>query len=128
MGKTNMTRPRLVYDDDCGFCTWSVEFVACHGEFTLIGFSELSPDQRGRLPANYEECAHLITDDRVYSCGEAMEEAFARTDLTSAQIVPLIRQLPGHSQARAGIYQWIADNRDLFGTVISSEPPARQSR
>lgn len=57
-----------------------------------------------------------------------MEEVFARTELTSAEIVPLIRQLPGHSQARAGIYQWIADNRDLFGTVISSEPPARQSR
>lgn len=123
-----MARPRLVYDDDCGFCTWSAEFVARHGEFTLIGFSDLSADQRDQLPSSYEECAHLLTDSRVYSCGEAMEEAFARTDLTSAALVPLLRRTPGHARVREAVYQWIADNRDHFGTVISSEPPAQQSK
>lgn len=123
-----MTNPTLVYDDDCGFCTWSAEFIARRSELRLIGFSELTPDQRGRLPENYKECAHLLADDSVYSCGKAMEEAFARSTHTAAEIVPLLRQLSGHGWARNGVYRWIADNRDLFGTVLSSEPPARQSK
>lgn len=49
-----MTNPTLVYDDDCGFCTWSAEFIARRSELRLIGFSELTPDQRGRLPENYK--------------------------------------------------------------------------
>lgn len=122
-----MMQPQLVYDDDCGFCTWSAEFVARHGEFTLIGFSDLSAEQQDRLPSNYDECAHLLTDDRVYSCGEAMEEAFARTKLTAAAVVPLLRRMPGHARIRKSVYRWIANNRDHLGTVISSEPPARQS-
>lgn len=123
-----MAPPRLVYDDDCGFCTWSAEFVARHGDFELVGFSDLTPDQRARLPTDYEDCAHLLTDRRVYSCGEAMEEAFARTDLESADIVPLLRRLPGHSRRREKGYRWVAENRDLFGKVLSSDPPARRDR
>lgn len=122
-----MAPPRLVYDDDCGFCTWSAEFVARHGEFELVGFSELTPDQRARLPPEYERCAHLLTDRRVYSCGEAMEEAFSRTDLRSSEVVPLLRRLPGHTKRREQGYRWIANNRDLFGKVLSRDPPARQS-
>lgn len=121
------TPPRLVYDDDCGFCAWSAEFVARHGEFELVGFSALTADQRARLPENYEQCAHLLTDRRVYSCGEAMEEAFARTDLPPSAVVPVLRQVPGHADRRERGYRWVADNRDLFGKVLSSEPPAQQS-
>ncbi len=71
--------PRLVYDDDCGFCTWVAEYADDHGEFELVGFSDLTPDQRARLPANFEECAHLLTHERVYSCGAAMEEVTRAT-------------------------------------------------
>ena len=113
-----MTPPRLVYDGDCGFCTWSAEFVADHGEFELVMFDDLSADQRARLPANFEQCAHLLTDRRVYSCGEAMEEAFSRTDLASAEVVPLLRRMPGHSMRRERGYRWIANNRDIFGFML----------
>ncbi|PSP43538.1 DUF393 domain-containing protein [Halobacteriales archaeon QH_6_64_20] len=113
-----MTPPRLVYDGDCGFCTWSAEFVADHGEFELVMFDDLSADQRARLPADFEQCAHLLTDRRVYSCGEAMEEAFARTDLASAEVVPLLRRMPGHSMRRERGYRWIANNRDIFGSML----------
>jgi predicted DCC family thiol-disulfide oxidoreductase YuxK len=123
-----MMPPQLIYDDNCGFCTRAVEYIANHGEFRLIGFSSLTPEQRDRLPANYEECAHLLTDNRVYSCDEAIEEAFVRTNLTTADIVPVLRYLPGYSRARKSIYQWIANNRDHLGTIISSEPPAQRSR
>ena len=113
-----MALPRLVYDDDCGFCTWSAEFVSRYSELELVGFSELTADQRARLPADYEQCAHLLTDRRVYSCGEAMEEAFARTDLAPADLVPLLREIPGHAKRREKGYRWVANNRDHFGSAL----------
>jgi predicted DCC family thiol-disulfide oxidoreductase YuxK len=40
----------LVFDDDCGFCTWWAEFVAARSDVRLVGFSELDPDLRALLP------------------------------------------------------------------------------
>lgn len=44
----------------------------------LVGFSELTNEMRARLPPDFERCAHLVTDARVYSCGEAMERATSK--------------------------------------------------
>ena len=42
-------------------------------------------------------------------------------------VVPMLRRLPGHAERRERGYRWVADNRDLFGKVLSREPPARRS-
>jgi len=110
--------PRLVYDDDCGICTRSALYVARDGDVELVGFSELTPDQRARLPADWERCAHLLTDDAVYSCGEAMVRAFERTDLRSADAVPWLRRLPGYEGARDLGYRAVAENRGLLGRLL----------
>lgn len=113
-----MPPARLVYDDDCGFCTRAAELLARHGEFELVGFSAVTPDQQARLPPNWRECAHLLTDDAVFSCGEAMEEAYARTDLPGTGAVPLLRRVPGYGPAREAAYRWIGDHRSLFGRLV----------
>ncbi len=117
----------LVYDDDCGFCTWSAEFVAERSTLRLVGFSELDDDLLSRLPDDYEECAHLVTDERVYSCGAAMEEALLRSDLGSVArpAAESLRDLGPYRIAREWGYRRVADNRDLFGKVLSKRPPAR---
>ena len=120
-----MNPPRLVYDDDCGFCTWCAEFAAERGEFDLVGFSELTNDQVARLPAEYEECAHLLTDEAVYSCGEAIEETLARVETPSHLLALAFRQLPGHETVREPLYREVANRRALFGKLASREPPAR---
>ena len=117
--------PRLVYDDDCGFCTWCAEFAAKRGEFTLVGFSDLTPDQLARLPAEYEDCAHLLTDDSVYSCGEAIEEALTRVDSLARWPAEAFRLVPDRSRVREPLYRLVADNRVLFGKLARREPPAR---
>ncbi|WP_231185828.1 DCC1-like thiol-disulfide oxidoreductase family protein [Haladaptatus sp. DYF46] len=113
--------PRLVYDDDCGFCTWVAEYADDHGDFELVGFSDLTPDQRARLPAGFEECAHLLTDERVYSCGAAMEEVIARLDDPSRHVVTLFRYLPESARARIRepVYRWNADRRAWWGKLLS---------
>jgi len=122
-----MNGPVLVYDDDCGFCTWWAEFLARRSDFRIVGFTDLSPDLRDRLPEDYEECSHLVTDGEMYSCGASVEEAFVRSDLGEAArpLVESLRRFDGYSAAREGGYRFVAGNRDLWGKVLSKRPPAR---
>ncbi|WP_135663136.1 thiol-disulfide oxidoreductase DCC family protein [Halorhabdus rudnickae] len=110
--------PTLVYDDDCGFCTRSARFIARHGDVRIVGFTELSPQQRERLPAEYRDCAHLLTDDAVYSCGEAVERAFAETELAPTVLFDALGRLPGYPSTREHVYRWVAENRGTVSRLV----------
>lgn len=110
--------PRLVYDDDCGFCTWCAEYADSRGVFELVGFSDLTPDQRARLPDDYERCSHLLTDDAAFSCGHAIEEIGARLGARERTAVRLFRLLPGHERLREPLYRAAADRRALWGRFV----------
>ena len=110
-----MATPRLVYDDDCGFCKWSVRWALRFGEFEPVGFDELTPDQKARLPDDYESCMHLLTDEAVYSCGEGFEQVVARWGRPCSAAVGLCRRLPGWVRFREGGYRWVADRRAVWG-------------
>jgi len=119
--------PRLVYDDQCGFCTWCTEFALRRGDFEAVGFSELTPDQRARLPDDFETSAHLLTDDAVYSGGAAVEQALARIYPFLDPAFATLRSIPGYAWLREKLYRFGADRRDLLGTLRSSSPPASVS-
>ncbi|WP_181684717.1 thiol-disulfide oxidoreductase DCC family protein [Halorhabdus salina] len=110
--------PTLVYDDDCGFCTRSARFVARHGRVEIVGFSELSEALRDRLPEDYRECAHLVTDETVYSCGEAVERGLAKTELVPPGFFRAIRAVPGYAWARERGYRWVAKNRATVSRIL----------
>lgn len=113
-----MTTPTLVYDDDCGICTRAALFVDRNADVRLVGFSDLTAELRERLPADYERCAHLVTDEGVSSCGEAMERAFEYTGLPPAGLLPYVRRVPGYESAREGTYRLVADNRPLIARLL----------
>jgi predicted DCC family thiol-disulfide oxidoreductase YuxK len=115
-----MPPPTLVYDDDCGICTRAARFVDRRAAIDIVGFSELSDDRRARLPADYEECAHLVTDRTTYSCGEAMERAYERTGLPPSQLFPLFRRVPGYARVREFVYRLVASNRPLISRLLPS--------
>ncbi|WP_129114340.1 DCC1-like thiol-disulfide oxidoreductase family protein [Halegenticoccus tardaugens] len=110
--------PRLVYDDDCGFCAWSAALADRYGTFELVGFGELTPDQRARLPDGYESCVHLLTDDAVYSCGEATEQTLVRMGVAVRLLVSALRRVPGYPKAREAAYRWLADRRAIWGRFL----------
>lgn len=114
-----MSTPRLVYDDDCGFCTWCAVFADRHGDFELVGFSELSADQKARLPEDWDQCAHLLTDEAVYSCGKAVEQTIGRFGPVCRRLVRLVSRLPGYRRWRESLYRWGADHRDWWGKIVS---------
>ena len=123
-----MPTPALVYDDDCGFCTWWADFFDDRSAVPIVGFSELdaNPELRERLPEDYEECSHLVTEAAVYSCGASIEEAFLRSVGGGfAGVVGFLRHFPGYNRLRERAYRFVADRRDLWGRVLSSTPPAR---
>lgn len=114
----NEEPPTLIYDDDCGVCTRAAEWVARHGDVRIVGFSDLTDGQIDRLPEDWRECAHLFADGTVYSCGEAMEEAFLRTDDAGTRLVRVARDVPGYPRLREFGYRVFADNRSLAGRLI----------
>jgi predicted DCC family thiol-disulfide oxidoreductase YuxK len=116
---------RLVFDDDCGFCTWCANFGARHGDVEPVGFQELTPDQLARLPADYEECSHLLTDDAVYSCGAAVERALEIDFPVLKLVFGAFRAIPGYAALRERLYRWGADNRAFLGKIVRDDPPAR---
>lgn len=113
-----MSPPTLVYDDDCGVCTRAARAVERRSRVDIVGFSELTPELRARLPDEFERCAHLVADGAVYSCGEAMERAFERTGLPPSRALPLLRRLPGYGTARERAYRAVARNRPLLGRLL----------
>jgi predicted DCC family thiol-disulfide oxidoreductase YuxK len=128
-----MTGATLVYDDDCGFCTWWARLVERRSDVPLVGFSELEahPDLRARLPEDYEECSHLVTDEDVYSCGASIEEAIVRArvcGLDLAGSVGFLRHFRDYNRLREGTYRWVAEHRGLLGKVFRATPPARARR
>lgn len=119
-----MAHARLVYDDDCGFCTWSALYVVEHApDVELVAFSELTEADKQRLPPGWERCAHLFVDGERYSCGEAMTRAYERTDLPLAWLPRYLRRIPGFAIVREAGYRVVAANRDWFGRHVGSRKP-----
>jgi predicted DCC family thiol-disulfide oxidoreductase YuxK len=114
-----MATPRLVYDDECGFCMWCVRWLLRVGEFEPVGFADLTPDQKARLPDEYEDCMHLLTDDAVYSCGEGAERSLARCGRVGAALAWALRRIPFWARIRERGYRFVADRRSIWGRVFS---------
>ena len=114
-----MNTPRLVYDDDCGFCMYMIRWLLRFGEFDPVGFSELTPDQAARLPDEYDDCMHLLTDDAVYSCGSALEQCVRRFGTAGRGVVRIARLLPFWGRVREYGYRFVADRRAVWGRFRS---------
>ncbi len=120
--------PTLVFDDDCGFCTWWAEYFAERSDVRVLGYTELTPELRDRLPEDYESCSHFLTGEAVYSCGASIEEAarHVRTDAPAGELVTFLRNFEDYERLREGGYRVVAENRDLFGQLLSKTPPVRR--
>ena len=113
-----MERARLVYDDDCGFCTWCARVGVRHGDVEAVGFSALSAAQKERLPPGWRHSAHLVTDGSVYSGGEAIERVLARTHPLLRWAFAAFRRVPGYARLRESFYRWGAERRDWWGRIV----------
>ncbi|MDI2132698.1 thiol-disulfide oxidoreductase DCC family protein [Yinghuangia seranimata] len=123
------TRPVLVFDGDCGFCTKSVEvmerYIAPDIEVTAWQFADLE-----ELGITAERAMHEVlwvtsTGD-VYGGAEAVAKMLAYK--RGAWSVPgAVLQLPPVNLVAAKAYRLIADNRyKLPGGTPACAMPAHQ--
>jgi hypothetical protein len=125
-----MSVETFVYDDDCGFCTWCAQQLLDHSGLDVVGFSQLTDAERDRLPEDWEDGAHLLTDDEVYSFGEAIEQAFARSEVAppgTDDTLGFLRQFRDYNRLRETLYREAADRRDLWGMLLRQDDPVRRS-
>ncbi|CAI48378.1 DUF393 family protein [Natronomonas pharaonis DSM 2160] len=118
-----MSDATFVYDDDCGFCKWWADFFAQRTDLAMVGFDELSEAQLERLPDDYEDCSHLLTDAAVYSCGAAIEQALAEADIPpgSEEVFGFLRTFEDYERFRERAYREVADRRGLWGQFVSKD-------
>lgn len=122
--------PKLVYDDTCHFCTWSAVFAVRRSDVQPVrlsnvqsGESRLSDEERERLPDGYEECAQLITEDAVYSCGAATEQSLVLTGTIPRGLVGVLNGFEVYETLRERAYHLLSNNRGKVAPLIGMEPP-----
>ncbi len=113
----------LIFDDDCGFCRWSVDKVRAWDRGERIRLVRLHSAEANRLlasmtPERRAASWHLVDGDgRVVSGGRA--------------VAPLLRRLPGGAPLAAvasampgptdAAYRLVARNRDRLGTLLGED-------
>ena len=122
--------PKLVYDDDCRFCTWSATFAVRRSDVQPVrlsrvqaGESRLSSGERDRLPDGYEKCAQLLTEDAVYSCGAATEQSLVLAGTLPTALVDFLNRFEAYERIRERGYHLVSNNRDIVSKVFHREPP-----
>jgi predicted DCC family thiol-disulfide oxidoreductase YuxK len=121
-----METTKLAYDDDCGFCSWVAAFVAGRSEMGIVGFSELTDEERERLPEDYENSVQLLTDEDVYSGGEATEIAMEQAGVLPREVRTFLNQFEDYGPFRERLYREAADRRSVWATALSADPPERR--
>ncbi|NYI05035.1 thiol-disulfide oxidoreductase DCC family protein [Allostreptomyces psammosilenae] len=129
------SRPVLVYDGDCGFCTRAARFAEARvrpdAEITPWQFTDLAALDAGRGLVTEERARHEVlwvaTDGRVYGGAQAVARALlAGRAARRAWAVPgALLTLPPIRWAAAGVYRLIAVNRHRMpgGTAACALPP-----
>ena len=120
----------LLYDEDCGFCRWSLSWV-------------LRADRRGRLtplPLGSPEADRLLADlapaERAASWHLAAPDG--RRWSAGYAAPPLLRLLPGGRLPASVLgaapeltdraYRWVAEHRSAFSRLIPDRSKARADR
>lgn len=113
----------LIFDDDCGFCRWSIDKIRVWDRTDRIRLVRLRSTEADRLlagmpPERRAASWHLVDGDgRVVSGGRA--------------VAPLLRRLPGGRPFAAvasampgptdAAYRLVARNRDRLGAMLGEE-------
>ena len=129
-----MRRPVILFDNDCGFCRWSLSKLLAwdrHGRLRPVALQSEQADDllmgmdRERKMASW----HLVAPDgRTYSGGEAVPQ-LARLLPAGAPIAALASAFP---RATDRAYRWVARHRERLGRVLGERAcavdPAERDR
>lgn len=116
--------PVVLYDADCGFCTWVVDRIAARVERGAIEIVPLQGPRADELLAGRVgerekwESWHLVEPDgTLYSGGDAVPRVLRYVKGGRA----IGRAAARFPRATAGAYRFTARNRDRFGRLVRAD-------
>jgi predicted DCC family thiol-disulfide oxidoreductase YuxK len=120
----------VLYDADCGFCTWTLAWLLRLDRRRRFAPLPLGTPRADALladldPAARAESWHLVAPDgRRASAGAALPEALALLPAGRAPAAAL-RRAPGLTERG---YRWVAANRSTLGRFVTEGARRRARR
>jgi predicted DCC family thiol-disulfide oxidoreductase YuxK len=113
----------LIYDDDCGFCRWSVARIVSWDRRHRMRPVRLRSGEADRLlgdmPAERRaESWHLVTDDGRMRSGGAAVEPLLRLLPGGTPLAAIAGALPGPTDVA---YRAVARHRDRLGRLLGRD-------
>ncbi len=127
-----MSKARLLYDDDCGFCRWSAERILRRDRKDALRAVPIQSAEGQELlgdmaPERRISSWHLVGEDGVVRSGGAAVAPLARL-LPGAKPVAILADLFPRNTDR--LYRLVARNREKLGRMLGEsacavDPAAR---
>lgn len=113
----------VLYDEDCGFCRWSLDRLLRWDRRGLLRATPIQSEEGDRLLADLPEedrlaSWHLVAPDGRRYSGGAAAGPLARLLPAGAPVALLADRFP-HTTDR--LYGWVARNRDSLGRRLGEE-------
>jgi predicted DCC family thiol-disulfide oxidoreductase YuxK len=124
-----MERAVILYDDDCGFCKWTLARVLkWDRERRLRPVALQSPEAEALLQGMSREerleSWHLVVDGRVWSAGAAFEPLTR----VVGRWRPLGRLAGRFPRVSERSYRWVAEHRSRLGRPVRPWRDAAERR
>jgi predicted DCC family thiol-disulfide oxidoreductase YuxK len=116
----------VLYDRDCGFCTWSADWIGRAdraGRLRIVALQD-APLDPGLAPIAAERdlrCAlHAVDEDGVVHAGGAAVLSIQER-LPGGALITAWRRLPGAAELAEWAYRIAARNRDWLGRLVGAK-------
>jgi predicted DCC family thiol-disulfide oxidoreductase YuxK len=118
---------RLLYDQDCGFCRWSLAHVLALDREHLVRPVALGTPEADALlhdltPEQRAASFHLVSPDGRRASAGAAAPPLLRL-LPRGHVVAALLAAAPHTTERA--YRFVADHRSWFGRLVPDSAKAR---
>jgi predicted DCC family thiol-disulfide oxidoreductase YuxK len=118
-----MERHLILYDEDCGFCRWSLDRLLRWDRHGRLRAAPIQGEEGDRLLADLNEhdrlaSWHLIAPDGRRYSGGAAAGPMARLLPAGAPVAFLAKTFPRSTDR---FYRWVARNRDTLGRRLGEQ-------
>lgn len=118
-----MERHVVLYDEDCGFCRWSLDRLLRWDRRDNLRAVPIQSDEGDQVLADLSEQArlsswHLVTPDGRRYSGGAATGPMARLLPAGAPVALLAETFPRSTDR---LYRWVARNRDTLGRRLGEQ-------
>jgi predicted DCC family thiol-disulfide oxidoreductase YuxK len=112
------TRPVLIFDGDCGFCSTCARFlqrwVVRGGSTSVAPWQRLDLDELGLTPGECAAAAQWVGEGGQRASGHGAIAATLRACHPGWRLVGALLLAPGFSWLAERVYSWVAGHRDVL--------------